>query len=44
MEGSVAVFSFGPQAETQFRFEVTSIDRLDGYVRTGSSTPPFSVY
>ena len=26
-EGSVAVFSFGPNAETQFRFEVESIDR-----------------
>jgi uncharacterized protein YndB with AHSA1/START domain len=104
VEGSVAVFSFGPGAETQFRFEVTSIDRprsltwtcvggppewrptsivwaltpvhggtnvrfehrgwasadgelaactytwgrilfaLDEYGRTGSSTPPFSVY
>jgi hypothetical protein len=104
IEGSVTAFSFGPNAETQFRFEVASIDRprslrwtcvggppewqpisvvwaltpvhggtnvrfehrglasadgelaactstwgrilfaLDEYVRTGSSTPPFSVY
>jgi uncharacterized protein YndB with AHSA1/START domain len=105
-EGSVAVFSFGPHAETQFRFEVATIDRprsltwrcvggppewqptsivwtltpgddgasttvrfehrgwasadgelaactftwgrilfaLDEYVRTGSATPPFSIY
>jgi uncharacterized protein YndB with AHSA1/START domain len=104
-EGSVAVFSFGPNAETQFRFEVETVDRptsltwkcvggppewqptsivwtftptqegathirfehrgwasadgelaactytwgrilteLDRYVRTGSATPPFSVY
>jgi len=43
-EGSVAVFSFGPNAETQFRFEVTSLYALDEYVRTGASTPPFSVY
>jgi uncharacterized protein YndB with AHSA1/START domain len=26
-EGSVAIFSFGPNAETQFRFQVASIDR-----------------
>jgi uncharacterized protein YndB with AHSA1/START domain len=26
-EASVAVFSFGPNAETQFRFQVASIDR-----------------
>ena len=26
-EGSVAVFSFGPNGETQFRFEVTAINR-----------------
>ena len=27
IEGSVAVFSFGPNGETQFRFEIVTVDR-----------------
>ncbi len=39
-EGSVAVFSFGPNAETQFRFEVTSIDRPHRLVWNCVGGPP----
>jgi uncharacterized protein YndB with AHSA1/START domain len=39
-EGSVAVFSFGPNAETQFRFEVTSIDRPRSLTWTCVGGPP----
>jgi len=39
-EGSVAVFSFGPHAETQFRFEVTSIDRPRSLIWKCVGGPP----
>ena len=40
VEGSVAVFCFGPGAETQFRFEVTSIDRPRSLTWTCVGGPP----
>ena len=40
MEGSVAVFSFGPNAEPQFRFEVSSIDRPRSLTWTCVGGPP----
>jgi uncharacterized protein YndB with AHSA1/START domain len=39
-EGSLAVFSFGPGAETQFRFEVSSIDRPRSLTWTCVGGPP----
>ena len=39
-EGSVAVFSFGPGAETQFRFEGSAIDRPRSLVWRCVGGPP----